>query len=70
MRHGLTEEMRFARFNETVGEMQGELQDPPESLRIGRRCRLYEKASQVPVESYNNPMTYDETAACWVVYEA
>lgn len=24
----------------TVGEMQGELQHPPESLRVGRRCVL------------------------------
>jgi hypothetical protein len=47
----------------TVGEMQGEMQIPPESKRRGRRCWLVQEEPYTTLEK-----RYDSTLGMWVVY--
>ncbi len=48
-------------FGQTVGEMQGESQHPPESLRVGRKCTL------APYQIHDGGQ-YDEVAQVYVHY--
>jgi hypothetical protein len=54
---------RFPQFGigNSVGEMQGEMQVPPESLRIGKRCIL----TDTPISNEDVP---DRTAGKFVHY--